>query len=328
MKIPLKTFMNLCMMKPIPILNQKKTGKIKKKTQPQQTNVVTNPYVIYEYSDDTVQVLRTDELFPPRRNPEVIDVIDIGPQPMDNECPDLINQDDCRVSINGDDEKSHNSCSDLPSLVHQQDDDSTAEFDSDDESNQSDLDEQAELHFERAHAAKVTFIDDNNMYVTLETGEDDEDYNVPTAPTVTTSVPMSNFIISDPHGIDLSTIQVGKSSSEDDIADMADDVKPPALSIDEKENLAPKVPLQADAKLPHETILEWLEKQNSGLADSFAQEFNISTNRATRIFRTPKPVHPNQSFKSRGSPNPAKVPSISRIARTFSEIQIFVPSRR
>jgi len=49
----------------------------------------------------------------------VIDVIDIGPQPMDNECPDLINQDDCRVSINGDDEKSHNSCSDLPSLTHQ-----------------------------------------------------------------------------------------------------------------------------------------------------------------------------------------------------------------
>jgi hypothetical protein len=63
------------------------------------------------------------------------------------------------------------------------------------------LDEQAELHFERAHAAKVTFIDDNNMYVTLETGKDDEVYNVPTAPTVTTSVPMSNFIISDPHGL-------------------------------------------------------------------------------------------------------------------------------
>jgi len=45
-----------------------KNRKNQKKTQPQQTNVVTNPYVIYEYSDDTVQVLRTDELFPPGHN--------------------------------------------------------------------------------------------------------------------------------------------------------------------------------------------------------------------------------------------------------------------
>jgi len=37
---------------------------------------------------------------------EIIDVIDIGPQPIASECPDLINQDECSVSTNGD-ESSH-----------------------------------------------------------------------------------------------------------------------------------------------------------------------------------------------------------------------------
>jgi hypothetical protein len=116
-----------------------------KKPKTQEKCVTTSPYIIHEYSDDTIQVLRTNNLFPPRRNHEIIDVIDIGPQPKACECPDLINQDECSVSTNGD-ESLHSSCNDLPSLTNQQDDNSTAELESDEESNGYETEE--ELHIE------------------------------------------------------------------------------------------------------------------------------------------------------------------------------------
>jgi hypothetical protein len=48
-----------------------------------------------------------------------------------------------------------------------------------------------------------------------------------------------------------------------------------------------------------------LEKQHPGLADSFAQEFSLSTNRPTKIYNTPKPVQPsNNVSESRLSSNP------------------------
>jgi len=77
----------------------------------------------------------------------------------------------------------------------------------------------------------------------------------------------------------------------------------------EQTTLAPKLPIPVDSKLPYETILDWLERQNPVLADSFAQEFNLSTNQTTQIFRTPKPVQPEHCFKSRHSPHPTSLNS-------------------
>jgi hypothetical protein len=77
----------------------------------------------------------------------------------------------------------------------------------------------------------------------------------------------------------------------------------------EQTTLAPKLPIPVDSKLPYETILDWLERQNLVLADSFAQEFNLSTNQTTQIFRTPKPVQPEHCFKSRHSPHPTSLNS-------------------
>ena len=161
------------------------------------------------------------------------------------------------------------------------------------------------MHVELAHAAKVTFFDDNNMYVTLDTDEDDEIYQVPNANPVENPMPISNVIISDTNGIDISTIRVEKSSSADSIPETAEALKPPALPIGEKVNLSQKIPIPVDARVPNDAILDWLEKQNPGLADSFAQEFNVSTNRPTGIFRTPKTDRPDHQFNSRGCPTPA-----------------------
>jgi hypothetical protein len=212
---------------------------------------------------------------------EIIDVIDIGPQPIASECPDLINQDECSVSTNGD-ESSHSSYNDLPSLTNQQDDNSTAELESDEESNGYETEEEEELHVERAHAAKVTFIDDNNNYATLDNGDEDDD--VPSVAAAATSIPLPTIVLSDPDGIDISAIQVGKSNNKDEAATIDLDIEPSATQplqnivvnnmkpdVNEQKTLAPKVPIPADSKLPNETILDWLERQNLVLADSFAQ---------------------------------------------------------
>jgi len=180
------------------------------------------------------------------------------------------------------------------------------------------------LHVELAHAAKVTFFDDNNMYVTLDTDEDDEIYQVPNANPVEKPMPISNVIISDTNGIDISTIRVEKSSSADSIPETAEALKPPALPIGEKVNLSQKIPIPVDARVPNDAILDWLEKQNPGLADSFAQEFNVSTNRPTGIFRTPKTDRPDHQFNSRGCPTPAPFDPATVHSQAIADITIYV----
>jgi hypothetical protein len=190
-------------------------------------------------------------------------------------------------------------------------------LESDEESNGYETEE--ELHVERAHAAKVTFIDDNNNYVTLDNG--DEYDHVPSV-AAATSIPLPTIVLSDPDGVDISAIPVGKSNSEDEAATIDLDIKPSAtkplqnvvmnnMKPDGKEQttLAPKLPIPADSKLPYETILDWLERQNPVMADSFAQEFNLPTNQTTRIFWTPKPVQLEHCFKSRHSPHPTSLNS-------------------
>ena len=63
--------------------------------------MTTSPYIIYDCQDDTIQVSRSQDLFLPRRNVDIIDVIDIGPQPNQVKMPELIPKDQCSVSTDG-----------------------------------------------------------------------------------------------------------------------------------------------------------------------------------------------------------------------------------
>jgi hypothetical protein len=107
----------------------------------------------------------------------------------------------------------------------------------------------------------------------------------------------------------ISTIAIKNSASEiseEGVAlsskiEVEEDGKPAAKSFEQthtnlgilqqernmEKKVAPKVPMVGNIP-SNDRILQWLEKQNPVLADSFAQECNISTNNLTRIFQTPK----------------------------------------
>jgi len=84
--------------------------------------------------------------------------------------------------------------------------------------------------------------------------------------------------------------------------------------------LAPKVHPSIQTKLSNEVILDWLEKQNPVLADLFAQQFHLSTNCSTRISHTPKPIKPDNVFKSRHTPNPVPMETTSVYSKAIEDI--------
>jgi hypothetical protein len=54
-------------------------------------------------------------------------------------------------------------------------------------------------------------------------------------------------------------------------------------------DLPPKIPINSN-NVANEDILQWLEKQNPQLADSFTNEFRISTTQPTRLFPKAKVI--------------------------------------
>jgi hypothetical protein len=325
-------------------LDREKNLKSRKITK-NHKNYTSAPYFICSYDDDTVHFYRLNQPFMSRHMKNLYDMVDIGPQPDDrSSLPDLINKGECSISTAGDDNSTQRSGSDPPSLVNQgDDDDSTAQYDAEDAC--SIHDENDDIHLEHACAAKVTFVDDNNNFVSLDTGDDESIDSANSA--------LDNIIISDQEGNEISHIPVANSASEDN-NEMIEDSKPSAKSLqpegkldrveDKKSDnrldvkpevnlapkifatsnptpakldksqvhLAPKIPTTNQPKLSNEANLDWLEKQNPILADSFAQEFHLSTNRSSRIFHSPKIVNPNNVPKSRHSPDPAHL-DMSRI---------------
>jgi hypothetical protein len=83
--------------------------------------MISSPYAIYEYADDTIQLPRSNSWISPRQNSEIIDVIDIGPQDDDFDLPDLINQSERPASINGN-IQDDDTDDDMPDLVPQRHD--------------------------------------------------------------------------------------------------------------------------------------------------------------------------------------------------------------
>jgi len=213
---------------------------------------------------------------------------------------------------------------DLPELIAQDEiSQSTAGYDSEDAFSLSD-DENEYTILESAFGAQVTFIDDNNNVVTLGGEIDDERILIGQEEDPRES---DGFI-----GSEVSNIAIRNSNSEmseddellqgDDVIsnnnkqELDEDIKPAALSLQPEgksnDSMTSKLPLPLPPKIPpnmknvsNEEILDWLEKQYPDLADSFAQEFHLSTNQSTRISHSPKIVHSSKVPKSRHSPDPA-----------------------
>lgn len=142
---------------------------------------------------------------------------------------------------------------------------------------------------EQAFIGKAVFFDDNNSIISL-TGDDllheEEQYE---------EVPMNTIPLL---SADISTIAIKNSVSEasEEIeaasskTDMDDDRKTAAKNSqyggtqpvvlqpegNVEKKLAPKLPMSSN-NLSNEKIVRWLGKQHPLLADSFAQEFNLST---------------------------------------------------
>jgi len=275
-------------------LDREKNLKSRKITK-NHKNYTSAPYFICSYDDDTVHFYRLNQPFMSRHMKNLYDMVDIGPQPDDrSSLPDLINKGECSISTAGDDNSTQRSGSDPPSLVNQgDDDDSTAQYDAEDAC--SIHDENDDIHLEHACAAKVTFVDDNNNFVSLDTGDDESIDSANSA--------LDNIIISDQEGNEISHIPVANSASEDN-NEMIEDSKPSAKSLQPEGKLDRVEDKKSDNRLD--------VKQNPILADSFAQEFHLSTNRSSRIFHSPKIVNPNNVPKSRHSPDPAHL-DMSRI---------------
>ncbi len=247
-----------------------------------QKYYATSPYIINDYPDDPIQVCQSDTMFLPRRGAEVIDIIDIGPQP-EPDIPELVNQGEGSRLIDRADDQSENS-EDLPPLVPQHDDDSSAGFDSVGAFCDSD-DEGGDVILESAFGAHVTFLDDNNNVITMG-----DDYSKP---------PETNLASDALSCIEVSNIDIKQSNSEacDDenlveplrlpnIHDMTqmDDMKPAALPLHPRDTSVETQPTLLPLKIPNnntnatnDEVMQWLEHQNPLLANSFAQEFKVYT---------------------------------------------------
>jgi len=245
-------------------------------------NYANSPYIIYDYPDDTIQVLWSDTMFLSGRHVEEFDVIDIGPQP-DHDMPELVNQSECNRLIDRADNTEHSVDSEnLPPLLPQDDDESSAGFDSEGAFSDSD-DETDDVLLESAFGAQVTFIDDNNNVVTI--GEEMSDHHETTiAPYDLSRIELPNIATKHSHS-ETSEDETSSGPLEQPIPELIHgDVKKSA-AID----LPPKIPINSN-NVANEDILQWLEKQNPQLADSFANEFRISTTQPTRLFPKAKVI--------------------------------------
>jgi len=173
----------------------------------------------------------------------------------------------------------------IPDLSDPNDTDSVSTAEEDSEGT-FDIDESDDnfSRMEWAFGAQVTFVDDNNNIVTMGMDGDDN----------TKRSVEEEFI-----GKDLSQIVLQNSNSdishENDQKPAAYETTrvPPTLPLQSEgsmsrnrnastanattSNLAPKVPPSTHPGVSNEMILDWLEKQNPSLADSFAQEFQLTT---------------------------------------------------
>jgi hypothetical protein len=250
---------------------------------------------------------------------------------QDDDVPDLVDQDTASQSTAGyDSDTANNDDDDVPDLIDQSV--STAHYDSESAFSLSD-EENEDIILKCAFGAQVTFVDDNNNVVTLGDDVDGEQDTYHGAELSNIAIRNSNSDMSEDEREQLVTSDVVKQVIMDDDTKLAAlPLKPEGIlnrtenassapTISNKSNviLAPKVPLSNQSKLSNEAILDWLEKQNPVLADSFAQEFCLSTNQPTRIFYTPKPVSSSSNVsKSRNSPNPAPL-EITRMHRSAIE---------
>jgi hypothetical protein len=267
-----------------------------------QKNYATTPYIIYEYQDDTIQVSQSQDLFPPLRNVEIIDVIDIDHQPP-IDMPDLINQDECSVSTDGAEPVcyQHDQEDDLPDFISQRpDDDSSAEYESEDAFSDTD-DHNEDLILESAFGAQVTFIDDNNNMVTI--GEEMNDHHKTNlASDALSRIELSNIATKNSHSEtsddETSLGPIGQPSVPDLLQE--EDRKPAALPLWPMDNPVERMSVSLPPKIPNNTnnlanddIMKWLERQNPRLADSFANNFKLYTTKPTRL-------HPKSQLVANG----------------------------
>lgn len=155
----------------------------------------------------------------------------------------------------------------MPELANVQDDDSTADFDSESAFDLDDDDKSVDLAF--AGNAKVTFIDDNHNFVSMY-DESESTMNLNGDEDGDISIVAANDILN-------TRFTTSNSDMEgNDFNDDGEDSKPPALS---PSLLKPKTIVSTP--ITNVQVLSWLEKQHPSLADSFIADFNISSNKPT-----------------------------------------------
>jgi len=188
---------------------------------------------------------------------------------------------------------------DLPELIAQDAVSiSTAGSDSDDSFDNNSDDANDDIILEFAFGAQVTFIDDNNNVVTLGGDLDNERIEIgqegnPRETNGFIDTEMSNIAIRNSNSEmseDDELVQVGNNMQgwDEDTKPSVSPLKPEGKSNDSTLLRTSTLPLPS--KIPpstknvsNEEILTWLEKQNPILADSFANDFKISTTKSIRL---------------------------------------------
>jgi len=218
---------------------------------------------------------------------------------------------------------------------------STVQYDSEDAFSLSD-DNNEYIILESAFGVQVTFLDDNNNFVTLCEDtvveglalEQEEDLR-----------PSEGFIGSEVSNIAIRNSNSSDTSENDDlvqdddviydhnIQELDEDTKPVALPLkpEGKSNnstLSRTSTLPLPAKIPpttknvsNEDILPWLEKQNPILADSFANDFKISTTKSIHLPRTSIfPSMTQSSNKMGSSTNINNSPLVENLTKQYQEL--------